>query len=250
MDKASLSLPDIIEALRSYEVFDVSPLLETNMPGWSTHPTLGIIDDARNHQQNGYFAQTLVISEHTGSHVDAPAHVLPHRSSVTIDKFPADVLIAPYKKYRLGTEDLLPGQLVGREDLLAKEEVQGFSLEAGDIALLEFGWDRYYDSATTDPEKRAYWGRNTPGLAEEACAYLFEQGVVAVGSDTITGEAAALNGQIVAQFGHLQYFLPNNILIIEGLLGLNAAPDVGLFFALPLKIKGGSGSPIRAVLIG
>ena len=45
-------------------------------------------------------------------------------------------------------------------------------------------------------------------------------------------------------------FLPNEILIFEGLIGLGAAPAQGLFLGLPLRIRGGSGSPIRAVLVG
>ena len=54
---------------------------------------------------------------------------------------------------------------------------------------------------------------------------------------------------IVSDVGHTRYFLPNEILLFEGLVGLAAAPPRGIFVGLPLRIGGGSGSPIRAVLV-
>ena len=49
--------------------------------------------------------------------------------------------------------------------------------------------------------------------------------------------------------GHASAFLPRGILIVEGLMGLSHVPATGLFLALPLKIAGGTGSPLRVVLL-
>ena len=49
--------------------------------------------------------------------------------------------------------------------------------------------------------------------------------------------------------GHVEHFLPQGILIVEGLTGLADVPATGLFLALPLKIAGGTGSPVRVVLL-
>jgi arylformamidase len=70
-----------------------------------------------------------------------------------------------------------------------------------------------------------------------------------VASDTATADTAMVDGKITSDLGHTTYFLPNGILLVESLIGLAAAPPTGLFLALPLKIHGGSGSPIRAVLV-
>ena len=69
----------------------------------------------------------------------------------------------------------------------------------------------------------------------------------AVGSDTASADLGQKDNVIVSDFGHRLYFLPKDILIIEGLLDLGRAPAEFYFIALPLKIKGGSGSPLRPV---
>ncbi|GAC1300007.1 MAG: hypothetical protein NVSMB27_40280 [Ktedonobacteraceae bacterium] len=53
----------------------------------------------------------------------------------------------------------------------------------------------------------------------------------------------------IFDFGHIQYFLPNGIFIIEGLYGLSKVPSTFYLIALPLKIKSGSGSPLRPVAL-
>jgi arylformamidase len=242
-----LNCKEILASLRGLKVIDLSPMFDTNMPGWSTHPTMGIIRDARNFEQNGYFAETLVMSEHTGSHVDAPAHVVQSMPGATIDTFPPDVLIGPYKKYDLESFQLKAGELVTLEMIKSLEQNAKFTVERGDIVLLEYGWDRYFYSK--DPEQRAWWGRNMPGLSEEVCKYLAEARIRAIGSDTASTEQSVVEGVFKSTFGHTKYFLPNQILIMEGLTNLASAPTTGIFMALPLKIKGGSGSPIRPIVL-
>ena len=90
---------EIAKILKSLDVYDISPVFETNMPSFITDPPLGIVPDAKNVVQNYYFTQILVISEHNGSHVDAPIHI--HRGADSIDKLPCGHLIGQYKKYDL-----------------------------------------------------------------------------------------------------------------------------------------------------
>jgi kynurenine formamidase len=71
--------------------------------------------------------------------------------------------------------------------------------------------------------------------------------VKAVGGDTVSVDLAQVDGVVVSDFGHSKYFLPNSILIIEGLQNLAAVPASFYFLALPLKTRGGSGSPLRPV---
>jgi arylformamidase len=239
----------IANALSRGVFYDVSPPLEEGIPVWPGHPPLVIHKDARNHAQHGYFSQTIVISEHTGAHVDAPAHVAASLMSETIDTVPVDALIGPYKKYDLTGLDLAAGETAGADDLRAAEARDGFGLEPGDIAIMQFGWDRHLKPAGADPEERAWIAGNTPGLSEEACRYLADAGVKAVAADTATCDSAVVDGVILSDPGHKTHFLPRGILIVENLVGLAAAPATGLFIALPLKIAGGSGSPIRAVLV-
>lgn len=234
--------------MNEMEKYDISPVLETNMPGWHTHPSLGMVHNHRNFEQSGYYAQTLVMSEHTGAHVDAPIHI--HGKLASIDEIPIDAMIGPYKKYDITSYKPKAGEPVTLEILKEIEERDNFRLEKGDIVLLDFGWDQYFKPDSKDPHEREWWGKNEPGLTEEACKYFYEAGIKAVGSDTPAADICIVNGNIISAFGHAQYFLPNNILILEGLQNLNKIPIEGVFMATPLKIKGGSGSPIRPIVFG
>jgi kynurenine formamidase len=116
------------------------------------------------------------------------------------------------------------------------------------VAIVECGWDRYLPDGA-DAREPAWWGRNQPGLAEDACALLVDAGIVAVASDTAACDVAARDGEVLSGHGHMAAFLPNGILILEGLKGLAHVPPTGLLVALPLKIQGGTGSPVRVLLL-
>lgn len=241
---------ELISGLKKLKVYDVSLTLDTNMPNWPGHPSMAIVRDARNFEQNGYFAQTLIMSEHTGSHVDAPAHAVRSMPDATIDKIPCDVLVGPYKKYDLIAYDYKAGEALDLETVRAVEKKDGFSIEPGDIVLLQFGWDKYYKPESKNMAERLWWATNSPGLTEETCKYFVERKIRAIGTDSLGCDAPYKdNVDLAPSFGHDKYFLPNNILIMESLGTLRDAPATGIFLAVPLKIKGGSGSPIRPILL-
>jgi kynurenine formamidase len=240
---------DFISALGRLRVVDLSPTLYTNMPQWFTHPDVAIVPDARNFQQDQYFLQTLVLPEHSGCHVDAPAHVLQDHASETIDTLPPTVLWGPAKKLDLSDEHWKPGDLLGLDHFLAKAEDERLTIEKGDIVLVQFGWDQYLAGADRDHAKARWWGANMPGFSEDLCQHLGGLGPAAIGTDTAACDLAVVEGKIVTepQWGHLRDFLPKGILILEGVTNLAAVPRSFYFIALPLKIRGGSGSPLRAI---
>ena len=240
----------LVEAFRAATFYDVSPVIDERLPVFPGHPPIDVEADARTHERDGYFLQRLSLGEHVGSHVDAPAHAVASMADRTIDRYPVERFVAPYVKFDLSDRDLGPGDLVSRDVLAAVEERDGLALAQGDVAIVQFGWDRYLRPESDDPGERAWWIRNAPGLAADACDHLAACGVSGVGSDTATCDAAVVDGAITSAEGHLRAFLPAEILLFEGLIGLAAAPARGVFIGLPLRIRGGSGSPIRAVLVG
>jgi len=236
----------IVAALSHLNVYDVSPTIDSQLPMWFMHDQPAIVP-ITTHETEGVAANTITISEHSGSHIDAPFHF--SATGPTIAQVPVDaLLLRPYCKYDLTADDLKPGELIGLEHLKAAEARAGFALQPGDVAIIEMGWDRNLPggSAGRDP---GWWGRNEPGLSVEACDYLAEAGICAVACDTAACDIAVADGQISGAHGHTHAFLPRDILIVEGLNGLAAAPATGLFVALPLKFAGGSGSPTRVVLL-
>lgn len=226
-----------------FECVDLTATLENGAPRWPSHP-ITVIHPSITHESDGYFCQTLFLSEHTGTHVDAPAHSLPDRAEQTIDHYPVNHLIATAKVLQFADRKLAPGDLLTASDLQNELEALDLTLEPGDIVLINFGWmDSYWQVG----ENWAWYANNSPGLDDSACAYLASKHIRAVGSDTAACDIAVVNGKVLGAPGHLKHFLPNNILIIECLTNLKRLKSECFFVSLPLKIKGGSGSPVRAL---
>lgn len=241
-------MPDLAQVLRGYRAVDLSPTLYSNMPQWSTHPDVAFVPDARNFTQHGYYCQTIVMPEHSGCHVDVPAHALQDRPSETVDSFEPTALWGPAKKVDVSDRQWRPGEVLERDDFEAVAARAGVTVEAGDVVLVQFGWDRLMDGAETDASVGRWWGSNMPGFSDELCRYLGERSPRAVGTDTAGGDIAVEDGVIkTGAWGHTRDFLPRGILIVEGLVNLAQVPAAFYFVALPLKIAGGSGSPLRAV---
>jgi kynurenine formamidase len=247
--EASTDTAAAIESLRAalaaFRIHDASPLIEPGMPTFVAHAAPRI-EPALTHAEHGAAANLLTLAEHTGSHVDAPFHFDPDGD--TVDLLPPDCLfLRPYKKLDLSGAGAAGGQMLGADALRAAAEQARISLEPGDVAIVEFGWDRHWPGAPgAEP---GYWGANEPGLDEEACRYLAETGVAAVASDTAGCDVPCSDGEIGHGPGHSTWFLPRGILVVEGLRRLAEVAPTGLIAALPLPIAGGSGSPLRVLLL-
>lgn len=236
----------LLAALSQLRVHDASPTIAPGMPMFVVYDGPEITP-LLTHEEIGVAANRVAMSEHTGTHVDAPFHFDP--AGPTVDQLAPDaLLLRPYKKLDLTGEDPQPGQLVGVDALRRAAAAGGFTLSAGDIAIVEMGWDRHWPEGPGD-HTHGFWGHNMPGLDEAACTWLVEAGVVAVASDTAACDNAVVDGRIGHAHGHAHWFLPRGILILEGLRGLAKVSPTGLLIALPLKVAGGSGSPVRVVLL-
>lgn len=236
MDAAALRA-----ALRNTEVIDLSQTLEEQIPAFPNHakffrnlwgaPWLGTRS----------FNCQLVMSEHSGTHVDAPAHFFSDskpRTHVTIEQVPPGRLLG--RGVRLDCRNMKEGDYVSREIIQSWEAKHG-PLEANDIVLFNFGWSTNWKLRPQDERYTKDW----PGVSLETAKYLVEKSVAALGVDTLSPDPPAA----LASNPIHPYVLENQVLIIENLTNLERLPDFFLFVAAPLKIKGGSGSPIRALAV-
>lgn len=241
-----MSFAELGAAVRRLRVHDASPTLSADMPVFcfSPSPRIHTLGD---HATHGAAANLLEFPEHCGAHVDAPFHFDP--AGLTIDSLAPDALfLRPFKKFDLALDDPQPGDPVDVSQLIAAAERGGFQLEDGDVALLEFGWDRYLPGGY-DERDPSWWGSNEPGLNDAACEYLATSGISAVACDTAACDISIRDGEVFSSPGHAHSFLPRGILIIEGLQGLASVATTGLIAALPLKIAHGTGSPLRVLLL-
>jgi kynurenine formamidase len=184
-------------------------------------------------------AHQLVLNEHTGTHVDAPAHFLPpgHPHHLWVDEVPIDRWMG--RACLVRCEEVEPRSALSADRVLAWESQHG-PIERGDIAVFEFGWWRKWAVRPDDVAFTTDW----PGLGLDCVQLLVERGVKAVGVDTLSPDV----------FGDLPHpvhkaLLGEGVVIVENLANLDRVPPRFHLMALPLKVKGGSGAPCRATAL-
>jgi kynurenine formamidase len=144
------------------------------------------------------------------------------------------------------------GELAGDHRISAAETEacaarEGVSIEPGDVVLLRTGWARFWEDATAyiNAVKGSPAG---PGPGLEAARWLSEKGIFAAGSDTVAFEFVPDPDMPV----HIHLLFEKGIHIIEALnLEQLAAERVFefLFVAAPLKLRGGTGAPLRPIAL-
>jgi kynurenine formamidase len=234
-----LDVSALTATLRSARVVDLSRTLEEHMPHYPTHSKFFHNLWGSYWHGGRSLNYQLVMNEHNGTHVDAPAHFISDakpEAHTTIERVPATRLLG--RGVRVDCHGMEAGELVPKDALMQWESGHG-ALQAGDIVLFDFGWAARWALRPDDQRYVQDW----PGVSMEAAEYLVSKNVAAFGVDTLSPDPPAA----LAKKPIHPYVLEHQVLIIENLCNLEELPDFFLFLALPLKIRGGSGSPIRAL---
>jgi kynurenine formamidase len=194
-----------------------------------------------------YSANAFSTPEHGGTHLDAPIHFGEGRA--TVEGIPLERLVAPLVVIDVAQRVARGGEFaLGADDVVAFEERYG-AISPGSVVLLRTGWDRYW------PDARGYLGDATPGDASKlrfpsfgasgARALVEERGVVGLGVDTASIDVGSSQDFIVHRIASAR-----DVYGLENLTGLGALPPHGAtIVALPMKIEGGSGAPVRAIAL-
>ena len=236
--------------LSDYRLVDLTHPFNEEAIYWPTAPSkFELTELAFGETPAGWFysAYAFCTPEHGGTHLDAPAHF--SATGTPNHAIPLENLIAPAilidvsakagvdRNYRLTVTDVLEF-----------EESHGV-VAAGTIVLLRTGWsDRW-------PNTAAYLGDDTPGDAsrlafpsygDDAARLLVEQrGAVMLGVDT-----ASIDYGPSQDFTVHRIAAASNVTGLENLTNLEQLPPMGFtVFALPMKIDGGSGGPVRVVAL-
>jgi arylformamidase len=208
-------------------VIDLSHPLSRTMPVYpGTKPPE--ITETSTLAGHGFAEKLLRLYSHTGTHLDAPAHLL--AGAATLDGFPASGFVGPACVLDVSE----PGRLIiGIADLERDRE----RIAKAEFALLHTGWAERWE----DP---SYFS-GYPVLSEDAARWLAAFRLKGVGVDAISFDemnSAALPVHRV--------FLGKNMVLVENLRGLESLAGLEFIFScLPLPIAGGDGSPVRAVAI-
>lgn len=194
-----------------------------------------------------YSANTFCTAEHGGTHIDAPVHFAEGKWSV--EQIPIDRLIGPAIVVDVSEKALADRDYqVSVEDFTAWESQHG-KIADGTIVLLRTGYGQYW------PDRVKYMGTDRrgeeavadlhfPGLHPQAAQWLVDnRNIDAIGLDTPSIDY----GQSKTFESH-QILYKQNIPAFENVANLDQVPVTGAWvIALPMKIKGGTGGPLRIV---
>ena len=208
-------------------------------PHWRWRPERIVTSS---HERGELFTSSrLHMPLHGFTHVDAPSHFLPGAETIAdlpLERWAGEAAVVDLS-HRGADEGITAADLDARAG----------HVRAGDVVLLRTDWDRKADVGT-----REFWAR-APYTTREAAEWLAARDVKAVGYDYPPDPSLRMNPEhpgTIARVYHVTHdvFFPRGIAVIEYLANL---ADVGrervLFLALPLKVDGGDGSPVRAVAL-
>ncbi len=204
-------------------------------PGSRPFAATTVID----YDRDGGYARVIDVPEHSGTHLDAPAHFV--RGAARVDAIPIGALVRPAVK--LDVRPWVDGDadaVIGADEILELEARDG-TIEAGTAVLVHTGWDAFVN----DPDQYVGDPLAFPGLGRDAAELLVERGVVGLGIDTLSVDP----GQSTEMPVH-RTTLPAGMWQLEGLVGLAAVPPRGAWVvAAPLLLVDGSGTPARVFAI-
>ena len=227
----------IESVLKNYKVVDLSHTFEKSMP--RPQVPYGHIPWKSYEKGDEFNTFMFLVFEHAGTHVDAPIH-LGGVEGQSIDEIPPEkwmgqcnVLDMSHKKEK---------EEVSAEEVLNWESENG-EIEEDSIVLFNFNWEKNW-TTNYGVENQPYL-KNNPGLSEEAAKILVKRGVKLVGGDTPTIDS----DRNPTEPAH-RVLLPAHVLVLENAKNLGKLPPKGAYFiGLPLKIKNGTGCPVRAIAL-
>lgn len=199
---------------------DLSHTLVEGIPSWDCDCgfkySLLSDDEFRTH--------SISMKAGVGTHMDAPAHCI--LDGNTIDALLLDDLIAPCIVI-----DVSQGQTIE-----SFEKTHG-KISKGSFVLIRTGWDRYWH----DPVK---YQNNFPTVSKEEAELLLARDIAGLGVDTLSPDGRE------SDFPVHKILLGAGKILIENVANLDQLPPIGsTLFALPLKIKAGTESPLRLIAI-
>ena len=210
------------------KVIDLTHTIKSDMP---VFPGTGQpkLDPASSFEEDGFRETLLTMYSHTGTHMDAPAHV--RKDGITLDKLPADKFVG--KALVIDCSDLSEGDKIDISYINKYKDI----INEAEFVLFKTNWDKYWD---TDK----YFGK-FPVINDEVVDYLINSNKKGIGLDVISIEDIDSHDLPVHH-----KVLKNNLVIIENLCNLDKiGNDLFTLCALPLKFIDSDGASIRAVAI-
>ncbi|MEA2180391.1 MAG: hypothetical protein QOG77_3688 [Solirubrobacteraceae bacterium] len=262
-----MTTADLLSALGSARVYDLEQPRYAGAPVFPAHEPGVILHLHRRHeaglgQRRTSASALLVMAEHSGTHMDALCHQaedLKLHGGVEVD---ASVQ-TPYGFTTLGVDTIAPmlvrGVLLDVPGALGRELEPGYAITAADLEAAARDVElRQGDAVLVRTGAGALWDDRpvyeaAAGVAPDGSRWLAERRPVAVGADNLAWDVPGIDDPELGTLpGHSILIVRAGILIIESLRLEELAADGVREFAfvcLPLKLRGGTGSPVRPLAL-
>lgn len=233
------------------EIIDLTHEFSEESVYWVTAKEFQLEEVAKGKTDAGFYysANNFSTAEHGGTHIDAPIHFAENKQ--TVDLIPLENLLGYGVKIDVSKKAAAdPDYLISIKDLKNWEK-ENSEIPQQSIVLLQTGFGKFY------PDAKKYLGTDKrgpeavkelhfPGLSPEAAEWLIKnRNIKAVGLDT----ASIDHGQSTDFATHV-VLMTQNVPAFENVANLEMLPSSGFqVIALPMKIKGGSGGPLRIIAI-
>jgi len=187
-----------------------------------------IFEKANTLEKDGFQEAKITMYSHTGTHIDAPAHMMsdgPYLDNLDIEHFIGNATILDFSNREI--------KLIDVDSLKPYAE----KIKSVDFIIIKTGWSKYWGN------KKYYEG--FPSISEDSAKWLSQFNLKGIGIDAIS-----IDDMDSTTFAVHKILMPKNIIIIENLTNLDSISNESFILSiLPLKNKDADGSPVRAISI-
>jgi kynurenine formamidase len=227
-----------------HEIIDLSKEIFTGMPVHRVLPEVKVNMHSSHEEWEGITdsdtispsVNKLEFSEHTGTHVDALNHMTRQNRGQSIDTMPLSMFYTEGICLNFSHKGLR--ELIESIEIEEACDKEGLEIRKGDTVLLY-----------TDHYRKSFPGKdwaNGPGISVDAARWLGNKGISAFGVETMApGVSEISNKEVHWVCGELGFTHYENLINLHLLIGRGRFRFIGL----PLKIRGGTGSPVRAIAV-
>ena len=230
-------------ARRGRQTASLSHVLTPQFPIWPGFPPIQVTN-IKSHDKDGFYANTWIIVEHHGTHVDAPIHFAKGKWSA--DEIPDEALVAPALVIHVHDRAKADADTAVTVEDLAEWEKKHGRIPAGAAVFMHSGWEARASDQAAFRNADAQNVMHFPGFSKAAAEFLVKERTIAgIGTDTLS-----------LDLGNSKDFATHVIVLgankwgIENLANLAKIPESGatVFVGLP-KVKGASGGPAQVLAV-
>lgn len=229
------------------KIIDLTHTIAENIPYWPEESIQNNLFHKRiisEHKESGFLSHMINIPEHYGTHIDAPIHG--DETKISVDQIPIERLAS--NGIVIDTEEKVKSDY---DYQLEIADIQSWEKKFGkiydkSIVIMRTGWSKYWYDAKKYLNMDNRGIMHFPGFSRRAIEFLInERGINGIGVETLSIDCGNSSKFEV----HRSLFEANRY-AIENLANIDLLPPKDfLILSLPLKIKGGSGSPARVVAL-